>query len=151
MKRSVILVCVGGWVGGGGGGGGVPDQQVIWILLILTYKIIETRFISWDYRYPERIIPVNRIKHYIVIVFFFKLYELVPICVLCVSGDMIFTHSGPLMPHDDTYLDQHWFRTWLVVWRHQVITCTSVDLPLVRLCGFSWEQFRSECTRYDSV
>ena len=32
-------------------------------------------------------------------------------------------------------VSQHWFRQWLVAWRHQAITWTNVDLSWVRSCG----------------
>ena len=35
----------------------------------------------------------------------------------------------------DIDLEQHWFRQWLVVWHHQPITWTNVDLPLARSNG----------------
>ena len=35
-----------------------------------------------------------------------------------------------MMPYGGRDLGQHWFRLWLVVWWHQVITWTNVDLSL---------------------
>ena len=32
-------------------------------------------------------------------------------------------------------LAQHWFRKWLVAWRHQTITSTNVDLSSMRSCS----------------
>ena len=45
------------------------------------------------------------------------------------------THHGPATPRYDIDLRQLWFRWWLVVWRHQVITRTNVDLSLKVFCG----------------
>ena len=35
-------------------------------------------------------------------------------------------------PYGEIHLGQHWFRQWLVAWRHQAIAWTNVDLSLVR-------------------
>ena len=35
-------------------------------------------------------------------------------------------------PYDDIEMGQHWLGWWLVVWRHQVMTWTNVDLSSVR-------------------
>ena len=37
------------------------------------------------------------------------------------------THCGLVTPYDNRDLGQHWFRQWLVAWRHQAITWTNVD------------------------
>ena len=42
------------------------------------------------------------------------------------------THWGQVMPYGDRDLGHHWLREWLVAWRHQPITWTSVDLSSVR-------------------
>ena len=44
------------------------------------------------------------------------------------------THWGLVAPYGDIDLGQHWFRQWLVAWRHQAITWTNVDVSL-RSCG----------------
>ena len=54
------------------------------------------------------------------------------------------THWGLVMLFGDIDLGQHWFRQWLVAWRHQAITWTNVDLSSGRFCGIhlraiSWE------------
>ena len=33
-----------------------------------------------------------------------------------------------MTPYGDIDLGQHWFKQWLVAWRHQAITLTIVDL-----------------------
>ena len=40
-----------------------------------------------------------------------------------------------MTPYGDMDLGQHWLRLWLVAWRHQAITWTSVDLSSVMFCG----------------
>ena len=57
------------------------------------------------------------------------------------------THWGLVTPYGVEDLDQHWFRQWLVAWRHQAITWTNVDLSPVRSCGIhlrtlSWEDLQ---------
>ena len=42
------------------------------------------------------------------------------------------THCGLVTPRGDIDLSQHWLGQWLVAWRHQAITRTSVDLLSVR-------------------
>ena len=42
------------------------------------------------------------------------------------------THCGLVMPYGSRDLGQHWFRLWLVAWRHQAITWTNVDLSSLR-------------------
>ena len=37
------------------------------------------------------------------------------------------THFGQVTPYGVMGLGQHWFRLWLVAWRHQAITRTNVD------------------------
>ena len=37
------------------------------------------------------------------------------------------THCGLVKPYGDRDLGQHWLRYWLVAWRHQTITWTTVD------------------------
>ena len=37
-----------------------------------------------------------------------------------------------MTPYGGRDLGQHWFRQWLVAWRHQAITWTNVDLSSVR-------------------
>ena len=44
------------------------------------------------------------------------------------------THWGLVMPYGDNDLGQHWFRQWLVAWRHQAITWTNVYLSSVKFC-----------------
>ena len=41
---------------------------------------------------------------------------------------MQLTNCGPVTPYGGRDLGQHWFRQWLVAWRHQAITWTNVDL-----------------------
>ena len=48
---------------------------------------------------------------------------------------VIKTHWGLVTPYGHVDLGQHWFRYWLVAWRHQAITWTNVDLSSVRSCG----------------
>ena len=38
------------------------------------------------------------------------------------------------MPYGGRDLGQHWFRQWLVAWRHQAITWINVDLSSLRSC-----------------
>ena len=45
------------------------------------------------------------------------------------------THWGLVTPYGNKDLVQHWFRQWLVAWRHQAITWTNVDLSSVEFCG----------------
>ena len=40
-----------------------------------------------------------------------------------------------MMPHGDIDPDQHWLRYWLVVWWHQGITWTNVDLLSKVFCS----------------
>ena len=47
----------------------------------------------------------------------------------------ILTPCGLVTPYGDINLGQHWLRQWLVAWRHQAITWTSVDLSSVRSSG----------------
>ena len=42
------------------------------------------------------------------------------------------THCGLVTPYGSRYLGQHWFRQWLVAWRHQAITWTNVDLSSLK-------------------
>ena len=42
------------------------------------------------------------------------------------------THCGLVTPFGVRYLSQHWFRWWLVAWRHQSITWPNVDLSSVK-------------------
>ena len=42
------------------------------------------------------------------------------------------THWDLVTPYGGRDLGQHWFRQWLVAWRHQAITWTNVDFSLVR-------------------
>ena len=42
------------------------------------------------------------------------------------------THCGLVTPYGGMDLGQHWFREWLVAWRHQAITRTNVDLSSIR-------------------
>ena len=42
------------------------------------------------------------------------------------------THCGLVTPYGDIDTGQHWFRQWLLVWRHQTITWTNVDLSSVK-------------------
>ena len=45
------------------------------------------------------------------------------------------THWGLVTSYGIGDLGQHWFRQWLVAWRHQAITWTNVDFSSVRSCG----------------
>ena len=47
-----------------------------------------------------------------------------------VNFGFFLTYCGPVMPYGGKHLGQHWFRQWLVAWRHQAITWTNVDLSL---------------------
>ena len=47
----------------------------------------------------------------------------------------ISTHWGLATLYGVGDLGQHWFRQWLVAWRHQAITWVNVDLSSVRSCG----------------
>ena len=42
------------------------------------------------------------------------------------------THCGLVTPYGTSDLVQHWFRLWLVAWRHQAITWTNVDFLSLR-------------------
>ena len=62
------------------------------------------------------------------------------------------THWGLGMPYGNGDLGQHWFRWWLVAWRHQAITWTSVGLSSVRssyinLMAISQEIHQSSITK----
>ena len=57
------------------------------------------------------------------------------------------THLGLATPYGDICLGQHWFRQWLVAWRHQAITWFNVDVSSVKSCGIhrralSWEDLK---------
>ena len=56
-------------------------------------------------------------------------------CFFCFIWKEIWEHNliqcGPVMPNGITELDQQWFRLWLVVWWHQTIIWTNVDLSSV--------------------
>ena len=57
------------------------------------------------------------------------------------------THCGLVTPYGDIDLRQHWFRQWLVAWRHQAITWTNVDLSSFKAFGIhrralSWEDLK---------
>ena len=43
----------------------------------------------------------------------------------------------PMTPYGVGDFGQQWFRQWLVAWRHQAVTWTSVDLQLGRFCGIT--------------
>ena len=45
------------------------------------------------------------------------------------------TYCGLVDPYGNMDLGQHWFRWWLVAWRHQAIIWTNVHFSLVRFCG----------------
>ena len=55
------------------------------------------------------------------------------------------THWGRPTPYGDKNISQHWFRLWLVAWRHQAITCTNADL---RTVANSPDQFQWKSIRY---
>ena len=46
-------------------------------------------------------------------------------------------NAGSIMvtPYGNIDLGQHWFRKWLVAWRHQAITWTNVEFSSVSFCG----------------
>ena len=44
------------------------------------------------------------------------------------THNLSLTHCGLVTPYGGRDLGQHWFRQWLVAWRHQAITSTNVDL-----------------------
>ena len=48
----------------------------------------------------------------------------------CCHNDL--THRGPVTPHDDIDLGEHWLRLWLVACRHQTITWTNSEFSLVQ-------------------
>ena len=54
------------------------------------------------------------------------------------------THCGLVTPYGDTDLGQHWLRKWLVAWRHQAITWTSVDLSSVRSSDIQLRAIKQE-------
>ena len=41
------------------------------------------------------------------------------------------TRGNLMAQYGDIELDQHWFRIWPVVWLHQAITWTNVDLSVM--------------------
>ena len=45
------------------------------------------------------------------------------------------TLFGLVTPYGDINVGQHWFRYWLVAWRHQAIIWTNIDLSSVRSNG----------------
>ena len=45
---------------------------------------------------------------------------------------LILTHCGLVKPYGNLDLGQHWFRQWLVAWRHQAITWANVHLSSIR-------------------
>ena len=47
-------------------------------------------------------------------------------------GFNVLTDCGFVTPYGYIDLSQHWFREWLVAWRHQAITWTNVYLSSVR-------------------
>ena len=52
------------------------------------------------------------------------------LCLRIHSAKLI--DCGLVTPNGYIDLSQHWFRSWLVAWRHQVITWTNVDLLPMR-------------------
>ena len=56
------------------------------------------------------------------------------------------TYCGLMTSYDNTHLSQHWFRQWLVAWRHKAITCTTVGFLLVRKYGISPENYTLKST-----
>ena len=50
-----------------------------------------------------------------------------------------------ICPNNSTDLSQHWFRQWLVAWRHQAISWTNVEL---RLSSSFPMQLHRKCRRY---
>ena len=63
---------------------------------------------------------------------------------LCHNFDGSLTHWGLLTPYGDRDLGQHWFRLWLVAWRHQAITWTNVDWSSVKPNGIRIRAIRQE-------
>ena len=51
------------------------------------------------------------------------------------STGLILSNCGLTMPYGIGTSCQHWFRSWLVAWWHQVITCTNIDISSVEFCG----------------
>ena len=54
---------------------------------------------------------------------------------MVIETTSVLTNGGLVIPYGDKYQGQHWFRWWLVAWRHQAITWTNVDLSSVRFSG----------------
>ena len=84
------------------------------------YVIYQVMFVSYDYlkdfmAYPQMkpIMKVGNISQ-----------------STCVFPELEqeLTHCGLVTPYGSRDLGQHWFRYWLVAWRHQAITWTNVDL-----------------------
>ena len=60
------------------------------------------------------------------------------------------THCGLVTPYGGRDLGQHWFRKWLVAWRHQAITWIKVDLSSVRSSGIHLSAIISKVQRHSS-
>ena len=98
----------------------------VWYFLVLDCYLVEidlrvfaTRlYLKW---YWARFLPMREDMHTYYIM----------LCLL----SLVKTHWGLVMPYGVRDLDQHWFRYWLVAWRHQAITWTNVGLSSVRFCG----------------
>ena len=60
--------------------------------------------------------------------FFKPLFDLL---VHILANREVLTHCGLVMPYNEIDLGRHWLRQLLLVWRHQAITWTNVDLSSV--------------------
>ena len=63
------------------------------------------------------------------------------------SKNLHLTHCGLVTPNGVGDLGQHWLRKWLVAWRHQAITWTSIDLIINEVFRHQPEQFHRKCIR----
>ena len=66
---------------------------------------------------------------------------------LCTQFAFCLISCGLVTPYGDIDQGQHWLRFWLVVWQHQTITWTNIDLSLVMSCGInlrtlSWQNLK---------
>ena len=76
----------------------------------------------------------------------YKFLWMIPHQTGCVLRISLFNSLWP------SNLGQHWFRQWLVAWRHQAIAWTNVDLSSVRWSGIRHQgQFHMKCSRYVSL
>ena len=57
-------------------------------------------------------------------------------------------HWGLMAPCGDIDLGQHWFRQWLVPWRHQAITRHKVNWSSNVFFSLNWELFHKHNSRH---